>query len=113
MYCLELNSNYLSKAPNSLTNCLGYDTLNTKLVNTYRKVRDTMDTMVKVLVGYPAVDYIVIAIATEYNEFFMTYHKGFLPAHARYEFESLDALLEAMKEIAAFSDCRDVLYEED
>jgi hypothetical protein len=72
-----------------------------------------MDTMVKGLVGYPAAGYIVIAIATDDNEFFMTYHKGFMPAHARYEFESLDALLEAMKEIAAFSDWRDVLYKED
>jgi hypothetical protein len=72
-----------------------------------------MDTMVKGLVGYPTKGYIVIARANKYNEFFMTYHKGFLPAHTIYEFESMDALLEAMKEIAAFSDWRDVLYEED
>jgi hypothetical protein len=64
--------------------------------------------MGKVLIGYPAAGYIVIAVA-DYNEFFMTYHKGFMPAHARYKFESLEELLEEMEELAAFSDWKDLV----
>jgi hypothetical protein len=70
----------------------------------------TMETMGKVLIGYPAAGYLVIAVA-DYNEFFLAYHKGFMPAHARYEFESMDALLETMEEIAAFSDWKDLVTE--
>jgi hypothetical protein len=72
---------------------------------------ETMETMDKVLIGYPTDGYLVIAAATEYNEFWMTYHKGFMPAHARYEFDSIDELLEVMEEIAAFSDWKDMVWE--
>jgi hypothetical protein len=70
-----------------------------------------METMGKVLIGYPAAGYIVIAVATDYNEFFMTYHKGFMPSHAKFNFNSLEELLEVMEKMAAFSDWKDLVTE--
>jgi hypothetical protein len=70
-----------------------------------------MEEMNKVLIGYPAAGYLVIAVATEYNEFRMTYHKGFLTIYARDEFESMEELLEKMEELAAFSDWKDLVTE--
>jgi hypothetical protein len=69
-----------------------------------------MEEMNKVLIGYPAAGYIVIAVAN-YNEFFMTYHKGFLTIYARYEFDSIEELLEDMEKLAAFSDWKDMVTE--
>jgi hypothetical protein len=66
--------------------------------------------MSRVLIGYPTKGYIVVATAN-YNEFCMTYHKGFMPAHARYEFKSMEELLEEMEELAAFSDWKDLVTE--
>jgi hypothetical protein len=71
-----------------------------------------MEEMDKVLSGYPTKGYVVRATAMD-NEFSISYHKEFMPAHARYEFDSIEKLLEVMEEIAAFSDWYDVLYEED
>jgi hypothetical protein len=68
--------------------------------------------MDKVLSGYPTKGYVVRATARD-NEFSISYHKEFMPAHARYEFDSIEELLTAMEEIAAFSDWHNVLYDEE
>jgi hypothetical protein len=81
-----------------------------KLVNTDRK--DMYIMMDKVLYGYPTKGYVIRAVAED-NEFWMSYHKEYLPSHVKFSFDSIEELLTAMEEIAAFSDWRDVLYDED
>jgi hypothetical protein len=71
-----------------------------------------IEEMDKVLYGYPAKGYVARAKATG-RVFFISYHKEDMPNHAKFNFNSLEELLEVMEKMAAFSDWRDVLYEED
>jgi hypothetical protein len=66
--------------------------------------------MDKVLGGYPTKGYVVRATAMD-NEFSISYHKEFMPAHATYFFDNIEKLLEVMEEIAAFSDWKDMIWE--
>jgi hypothetical protein len=71
-----------------------------------------METMDKVLYGYPTKGYVIRAVAEE-NDFWMSYHKEFMPSHIKFSFDSIEELLTAMEEIAAFSDWHNVLYDEE
>jgi hypothetical protein len=90
---------------------LGYDRLRTVKKNTHRKVRDTMiEEMDKVLYGYPAKGYVARAKAAD-RVFFISYHKEDMPSHAKFNFNSLEELLETMEKMAAFSDWKDLVTE--